>query len=175
MYRTRFGFQVRRGGKDETPELTFFLPAIYAYFNHTDLLLTDVRESSKYPFCLVVDSSDGLSLLGSECWLLSELPCATFVRVSACDFDWRPDTMSTTLIGLCRQYFDTDNLYEVLSTTKTATEKEGNLPTFCVWRFLPLVSLNERALTDVSVFVYSSKGLLCAVDEVPSRQGRRKG
>lgn len=31
----------------------------------------------------------------------------------------------TTLSELCRKYFNTDNLYEVLNTNKDATDKEG--------------------------------------------------
>lgn len=31
----------------------------------------------------------------------------------------------TALFELCRKYFDTDNLYDVLNTNKKCTDKEG--------------------------------------------------
>lgn len=37
----------------------------------------------------------------------------------------------TALLELCRKYFGTDKLYEVLNTKKNATEKEGI--TFCAY------------------------------------------
>jgi len=35
------------------------------------------------------------------------------------------DLKMTSLLELCRKYFNTGNLYEVLNTKKDATDKEG--------------------------------------------------